>query len=126
MKLLPIMFAVSLAWSSTGSQVAQEAPKPVTDPSFEGCLAKGAAENTFLLQNARSVSGNVPGVGLRFRLVAEAKDVALVPHVNHVVRVTGPVEGTVPAQGATLPETELPRIRVKALQMISSECISPR
>lgn len=126
MNVLPILFVVSLLSPSTGNQAVQETPKPAPAPSFEGCLAKGATEGTFLLQNARSVSGTVAGTGLRFRLVADTKDIALAPHLNHVVRVTGPVEGTIPASGSSVPEPDLPQIRVKALSMISNECLAPR
>jgi hypothetical protein len=126
MKLMSLVFAVSLLAQFSGGPAVQEPPKPAVAPSFEGCLAKGSAEGTFLLQSARDVSGTVVGTGLRFRLVADTKDIALMPHVNHVVRVTGPVEGTIPPAGSTVPEADLPQIRVKALSMISSECIVPR
>lgn len=122
MKLLPFVLALSVLAPLT-SQTAQEKQKPPADPSFEGCLARGSAEGVFLLQNGREVTGTVVGAGLRFRLVPDNKSIDLLPHLNHVVRVTGPVTGTVPVTEKA-PERDLPQLRVKALTMVSNECVS--
>ena len=125
MKLFPILLAASILAPFAAQQTTQAPPKQPVDPAFEGCIAKGPTEGVFLLQNARAVAGTIVGTGLRFRLVADNKGINLTPHVNHVVQVTGPVEGQIPAPGKTVPDTELPQLRVKVLSMISSECIVP-
>lgn len=124
MKILPLVFAVSLL-TPAGFQAPQEKPKPPTEPAFEGCLAKSSTEGTFLLTNARAVSGTIVGTGLKFRVMADNKGVELLPHVNHVVQITGPVEGTIPPAGKPVPENELPQLRAKGLSMIANECITP-
>lgn len=108
-------------FASTGAQ--QQPTPPPPDPAFEGCLAKSSTDGVFLLTNARAVAGTIVGTGLRFRVMADNKGIELLPHINHVVQVTGPVEGAVPPVGKPIPEPELPQIRVKGLSMISSECI---
>lgn len=122
MKLIPLLLTVSLL-SPIGFQAQQEKPKPPADPVFEGCLAKSSTEGTFLLTNARAVNGTIVGTGLRFRVMPDNKGVELMPHVNHVVQITGPVEGTMPPAGKQVAEPELPQIRAKGLSMISNECI---
>lgn len=123
MKLLPILLAASLLAPVVAQQTTQEKPKQPVDPAFEGCLAKGPTEGVFLLQNARPVAGTIVGTGLRFKLVADNKGIDMTPHLNHVVQVSGPVEGTVPPAGKQVPEAELPQVRVKSLSMISNECV---
>lgn len=125
MKLFPLLLTVSLL-GPVGFQAQQEKPKPQTEPAFEGCLAKSSTEGVFLLTNARAVSGTIVGTGMRFRVMPDNKGVELLPHVNHVVQITGPVEGTMPAAGKQVPEPELPQIRAKGLSMISNECIVPQ
>ncbi len=125
MKLFPILLAASILVPFAAQQTTQDTPKQPVDPAFEGCIAKGPAEGVFLLQNARAVAGTIVGTGLRFRLIADNKGVNLAPHVNHVVQVTGPVEGQIPVPGKAVPDAELPQLRVKTLSMISSECIVP-
>lgn len=125
MKLLPLIVALGLL-GPVGSQAQQEKPTPPVEPAFEGCLAKSSTEGMFLLTNARAVNGTIVGTGLRFRVMPDNKGVELLPHVNHVVQITGPVEGTVPPAGKQVPETELPQIRAKGLSMIANECIVPQ
>ena len=128
MKLLPILLAASILAPVGAQQTTQEKPTQPVDPAFEGCLAKGPTDGVFLLQNARAVSGTIVGTGLRLRLVADNKGIELLPHLNHVVQVSGPVEGTVPTPPTPekpVPDTELPQVRVKAVSMISNECIVP-
>lgn len=113
-----------IAGASAGAQQQQQqTPPPSPEPAFEGCLAKSTTEGVFLLTNARAVSGTIVGTGLRFRVMPDNKGVALLPHLNHVVQITGPVEGTIPAAGKQVPEPELPQIRAKGLSMISNECL---
>lgn len=107
--------------ASTGAQ--QQPTPPPPEPAFEGCLAKSTTDGVFLLTNARAVNGTIAGTGLRFRVVPDNKGITLLPHVNHVVQITGPVEGAIPPAGKPVPETELPQIRAKGLSMISNECI---
>lgn len=101
----------------------QQTPAPPSEPALEGCLAKSRTEGVFLLTNARAVSGTIVGTGLRFRVIPDHKGIELLPHLNHVVQITGPVEGAMPSAGKQVPETELPQIRAKGLSMISNECI---
>ena len=112
-----------IAGASAGAQQQQQQTPPPPDPAFEGCLAKSTTEGVFLLTNARAVSGTIVGTGLRFRVMPDNKGIELLPHVNHVVQITGPVEGTMPPAGKQVPEPELPQIRAKGLSMISNECI---
>jgi hypothetical protein len=123
MKLLPVLLFVGLTAAVPVVQ-SQETQKKPTDPAFEGCIAAAQAEGAFLLRNAHAAGGTIAGTGLQFRLLPD-KGVELKPHVGHVVRVTGPMEGTVPASGKTVPEPELPLIRVKTVTMVSSECLQP-
>lgn len=115
--------AASQAPPVSGAQArAQQAPKELT---FEGCLTKGA-EGQLLLTNAHSVGGVMAGAGLRFRLQSAHEGIPLQPHLNHVVQITGPLEGVMPPAGRTVPDRELPLIRVKTLSMISNECLIAR
>lgn len=125
MTLLPILLAASILVPFAAQQTTQDTPKQPVDPAFEGCIARGPTEGVFLLQNARPVAGTIVGTGLRFRLIPDNKAINLAPHVNHVVQVTGAVEGQLPAPGKTVPDTELPQLHVKTLKMVSSECIVP-
>ncbi len=125
MTFLPILLAASILAPFGAHQATQEKPKPAAESAFEGCLAKSTTEGVFLLTNARAVAGTIVGVGLRLKVVADNKGIDLFSHLNHVVQVTGPVEGTISTSGKPIPEAELPLVRVKALSMISSECIVP-
>lgn len=124
MKLLPLLLTVWLL-GPVGFQAQQEKPKPPVEPAFEGCLAKSTTADIFLLTNARAVGGPIVGTGLRLRVMADHKGIELLPHVNHVVQIAGPVEGAMPPVGKQVPEPELPQIRAKSLSMISNECILP-
>lgn len=112
-----------IAGASAGAQQQQQQTPPPPEPAFEGCLAKSTTEGVFLLTNARAVSGTIVGTGLRFRVMPDNKGVELLPHVNHIVQITGPVEGRVPPAGKQVPEPELPQIRARGLSMISNECL---
>ncbi len=125
MTLLPILLAASILVPFAAQQTTQDTPKQSVDSAFEGCIARGPTEGVFLLENARPVAGTIVGTGLRFRLIPDNKAINLAPHVNHVVQVTGAVEGRIPAPGKTVPDTELPQFHVKTLKMVSSECIAP-
>lgn len=125
MTFLPYVLALMLN-VGPGFHASQDRLQPPPDPTFEGCLAKSATDGVWLLTNARAISGTIVGAGLRFRVIPDTKGIELVPHVNHVVQVTGPVEGTIPAQGKQVQEADLPQIRAKSLAMVSNECLGAR
>jgi hypothetical protein len=122
MNFLPALLVVSLLVPATGLQT-QDPPQKPKELTFEGCLSKGATEGSLLLKNAHAVGGTIAGTALQFRLIPDNEGIDLQSHLTHVVQVSGPMEGTIPAAGRTVPERELPLIRVRTVSMISNECL---
>ncbi len=108
------------------SAEAPDTPQPPAQPprelTFEGCVTRGA-DGQLLLTNAHSVGGVIAGAGLRFRLLPDHDGILLQPHLNHVVQLTGPMDGLLPPPGRIVPDRELPLIRVKTVSKISNECL---
>lgn len=100
----------------------QEQPQP-PELTARGCVTAGGDTGTFVLTNAVIEAGSIKGTNVRFRLIPDT-GVELKPHLNHLVRVTGVTQGKVPPPGQTVPESDLPTLRIHTLKMVSSECLN--
>ncbi len=80
-------------------QAGQDAPK---EHSMSGCLAKGAAENTFKLTNVDRVN----------TVDISETTANLTPHVGHKVEITG----------TAVPGKETHTMKVTAMKHVSPTC----
>jgi hypothetical protein len=108
-------FVAAGALALSVSVAAQEAKKGAGEHTMQGCVAKGATANTFIVNNTAPKGPKVIGI-------IESKD-NLAPHVGHKIDITG-VE--VPAKDA---ETMKPKpakadhyMKVSAVKMVSPTC----
>ena len=106
---------------------AQTAPvqKPaVEEVTLTGCVIQGSGPAVFLFDNAK-VEKSTTDKGRRFLLAVGKDDVALVNHVNHQVTIQGSAEtkvAPVPAAGQQPLESELPKLTIQGLTMVSRTC----
>src|SRR5262245_47700926 len=75
-----------------GAPVAIAQDKPPAEHTMGGCLQKGSAEGSFVIQNAAEKGPKMIGI-------VESK-VNLAPHVGHHIDVTG--TGVPPAEAAKM------------------------
>lgn len=128
MKSLFSALAVCLvagAVSAGAQQQQQTPPPPPPEPpqvTLSGCLTQGSLPSIFILENARPAAGTTQETGTRYLVVAEAKDIDLLAHLNHDVQLTGTSEGTIPPPEKPVEERDLPTLRVRTLDMLSNTC----
>jgi len=95
---------------------------PITDTTLTGCLIQGSGPTVFIVDNAKADPKSTTEKGARFIVIAAAEDLNLRQHLNHEVRITGKVDGTVPVAGTKVEEKDLPKLNAKAVVMVSNTC----
>ena len=119
MKVL-LSIAAAGALALTVSVTAQETKKPEAkkgggEHTMQGCLAKGATANTFIVNNTAPKGPKVISI-------VESKD-NLTPHVGHKIDITGV---NVPAAEAEKLKPTPPKaehyMRLSAIKMVSATC----
>lgn len=95
---------------------------PITDTTLTGCLIQGSGPTVFIVDNAKADPKSTTEKGARFLVIAAAEDLNLRQHLNHEVRITGKVDGTVPVAGTKVEEKDLPKLNAKAVVMVSNTC----
>ncbi len=95
---------------------------PIADTTLTGCLIQGSGPTVFIVDNAKADPKSTTEKGARFIVIASAEDLNLRQHLNHEVRITGKVEGTVPVAGTKVEEKDLPKLNAKAVVMVSNTC----
>jgi hypothetical protein len=103
-------------------QKEQQEQPTTPEVTLTGCLIHGSQPSVFILDNAKPAAGTMTEIALRYLLIAEGKDVRLLPHVNHHVEIRGSVSGSVPPPEKQREEADLPTLRAQALTMLSSTC----
>jgi hypothetical protein len=103
-------FAFALPWVA----VAQDKPAP-KEHSMSGCVAKGTAENTFVVNNTAEKGPKVIGI--------VSSKVNLAPHVGHQIEITGTA---VPNKEAESMKPAPPKadhyMNITAIKMIAAKC----
>lgn len=111
---------------SAGAQQQQQTPppQPPEQPqvTLSGCLTQGSMPSIFILENAKPAAGTTQETGTRYLVVAETKDIDLLAHLNHEVQLTGASEGVIPPPEKQTEEKDLPKLRVRVLDMLSNTC----
>jgi hypothetical protein len=111
---------------SAGAQQQQQTPppQPPEQPqiTLSGCLTQGSMPSIFILENAKPATGTTQETGTRYLVVTETKDIDLLAHLNHEVQLTGASEGVIPPPEKPAEEKDLPKLRVRALEMLSNTC----
>jgi hypothetical protein len=109
---------VSSAFAFSLTAMAQDkpaAPAGQKEHTMSGCLAKGAAADTFVVNNTAEKGPKTIGI-------VSAKD-NLAPHVGHKIDITGTA---VPAAEAEAMKPAPPKadhyMRVSAVKMVSATC----
>jgi len=108
--VMTLVVAGMLAFT-VAAQAQQAAPR---EHSMTGCLAKGTAPNTYLLNN---VEGNGPK-----SLGVVSSTANLAPHVGHKIEVTGTAVPPAEAEkDATIPKAPH-YMKLTAIKMMSATC----
>jgi hypothetical protein len=111
---------------SVGAQQQQQTPppQPPEQPqvSLTGCLTQGSMPTVFILENAKAATGTTQETATRYVVVAEAKDVDLLAHLNNEVTLKGATEGAIPPPEKPVEEKDLPKLRVQTLAVVSNTC----
>ena len=108
---------VSSAFVVSMTAIAQEKPAPAgqKEHTMTGCLAKGAAADTFVVNSTAEKGPKTIGI-------VSSKD-NLAPHVGHKIDITGTA---VPAAEAEAMKPAPPKadhyMRVSAVKMVSATC----
>lgn len=111
----PLVAALAAAGMLTCALVARAQGQAPKEHDMTGCLAKGTAENSFILNN---VEGDGPkSVGV----VSSTANLA--PHVGHKITITGT---NVPAKDAEAMSPAPPKaphyMKITAVKMVSTAC----
>lgn len=113
MKVLVSMTAAA-ALALTVSAAAQEAKKGGGEHTMQGCVAKGASANTFVVNNTAPKGPKVIGI-------VESKD-NLAPHVGHKIDITGTGVPNAEAEKMKNAPKADHYMRVTAIKMVSTTC----
>ena len=128
------MLAVSLAGTLPQTKPAPDAGTPVI---VVGCLKKwepamagrqgipNPAKLEYVLTDLAPGTATAPALPNVLRYLVKAKDttVALTPHVNHRVEVSGMVTGLSESNPTATPPVPPPTLTVATVKMVSTECI---
>ena len=99
-----------------------QTPQTIADTTLTGCLIQGSGPTVFIVDNAKADPKSTTEKGARMIVIAAAEDLNLRQHLNHEVRITGKVDGTVPVAGTKVEEKDLPKLNAKAVVMVSNTC----
>ena len=99
-----------------------QTPQTIADTTLTGCLIQGSGPTVFIVDNAKADPKSTTEKGARYIVIASAEDLNLRQHLNHEVRITGKVDGTVPVAGTKVEEKDLPKLNAKAVVMVSNTC----
>lgn len=107
-------FVAAGALALSVSVAAQEAKKGGGEHTMQGCLAKGATANTFVVNNTAPKGPKVIGV-------IESK-ANLAPHVGHKIDITG--TGVPNAEAEKMKDAPKADhyMRITAIKMVSATC----
>ena len=106
--------ATAAALALTVSVAAQEKKAPA-EHTMQGCLAKGASANTFIVNNSAPKGPKVIGI-------IESKD-NLGPHVGHKIDITGTAVANAEAEKLKpVPPKADHYMRLTAIKMVSTTC----
>lgn len=111
-----IGFAAACALALTVGVSAQDAPKKAAgEHTMTGCLAKGAAADTFIVNSTAEKGPKTIGI------VSSTANLA--PHVGHKIDITGV---NVPAAEAEAAKPAPPKadhyMKLSAIKMVSATC----
>lgn len=110
--VLGVAAAAALALSV--SVAAQEAKKGGGEHTMQGCVAKGASANQFVVNNTAPKGPKVIGI-------IESKD-NLAPHVGHKIDITGTAVPNAEAEKMKDAPKADHYMRVTAIKMVSATC----
>ena len=106
--------AAAGALALTVSVTAQEAKKGGGEHTMQGCVAKGASANQFVVNNTAPKGPKVIGI-------IESKE-NLAPHVGHKIDITGTaVPNAEAAKMKDAPKADH-YMRITAIKMVSTTC----
>ena len=97
----------------------------VEEVTLTGCIIQGSGPAVFLFDNAKTDKATASDKGRRFILSVGKDDVALVNHLTHQVTIQGSAETKVvptPAPGQQPLESQLPKLTIQGLTMVSATC----
>lgn len=132
-----VVGSVMLVLSLGGPQQAKPTPEAGRPVTVVGCLkkwepamaAKGGFANPakleYVLTDLAPGTAAAPALPNVLQYLIKAKDntVALNPHVNHRVEVSGLVTGLAESNPTAPPQPVAPTLTVATVKMISTECI---
>jgi hypothetical protein len=113
---------------SAGAQQQQQQQTPPPQPpeppqvTLTGCLTQGSMPSIFILENAKPAAGTTQETTNKYQVVAESKDIDLLAHLNKEVQLRGATEGAIPPPEKMPEEKDLPKLKAKALELISDTC----
>ena len=109
-----LVFGLMVAFALVLPVAAQDKPKP-KEHTMTGCLAKGAADKTFVVNNTAEKGPKV------ISIVSSSAN--LTPHVGHKIDITGTA---VPAKEAESMKPAPPKaehyMNLTAIKMVSATC----
>ena len=111
-----IAAALALALSVSVAAQEQKAPekKAPAEHTMQGCVAKGAAANTFVVNNTAPKGPKVIGI-------LESKD-NLAPHVGHKIDITGTAVPNAEAEKMKDAPKADHYMKLTAIKMVSATC----
>ena len=108
-----LLAAGALAFGA--SVYAQDAKKAPAEHTMSGCLAKGAAADTFVVNNTAEKGPKVIGI------VSSSANLA--PHVGHKIDITGTAVPNAEAEGMKpAPPKADHYMKITAVKMVSATC----
>ena len=112
--VLGIATAAALAFTVSVAAQEKKAPAKKAEHTMQGCVAKGATANTFIVNNTAPK-------GPKVIAILESKD-NLAPHVGHKIDITGTdVPNAEAAKMKNAPKADH-YMRLTAIKMVSTTC----
>ena len=109
-----IAIAAALAFSVSVAAQEKAPAKKAGEHTMQGCVAKGASANTFIVNNTAPKGPKVIGI-------IESKE-NLAPHVGHKIDITGtPVPNAEAEKMKNAPKADH-YMRLTAIKMVSATC----
>lgn len=111
-----IAFVGAAALALTATVSAQDTTqKPPAEHTMSGCLAKGTAADTFVVNNTAEKGPKVVGI------VSSSANLA--PHVGHKIDITGTAVPNAEAEAMTpAPPKADHYMKITAVKMVSATC----
>ena len=107
-------FVIAAVFAFGASVAAQDKPRGGGEHSMTGCLQKGSADGTFVVQNSAEKGPKMIGI-------LSSKD-NLAPHVGHTIEITGTAVPTKEAMNMKNAPKADHYMNITAMKMVSASC----